>query len=364
MRLNNYLKSRINLVGALGLLIGLTSCGSYQYAGYENDGIYGSSERTVEYVEVAPAQDTQNNNSEYYQNYFREKALELDNIDTDELIFTDIDSYEGAYEVENDTLDYEGYGGWGQNSNDVTINIYNNRPFYSNYWYPWSWRNRFYPYYGWHNNIAFGYYYDYWYSPFYIGWNRPYWYNHYYPYYGYSNFYYGHNYYNRRSVAYNAGRRGSLYSNSNVSGITNRRNVVGRSATSGISRRSSISSTTNRSNIRTTSETVQRRRVVRAGDNVRPRTTTTRPRTTTTRPRTTRSNNTFTRPTRSSTRSSTTRTRTNNNYNRSSSSSRSNNNYRSSSSSNRSSGVSRSSSSSSSRSNSSGSRSSSRRNNL
>ena len=174
MRLNNYLKSRIKFVGALSLLIGLTSCGSYQYAGYEEDGIYGSSDRPVQYVEVAPVTDTQNNNSEYYKNYFREKALELEDINTDDVYFTDIDSYSSDYGAENDTLDYQGYGGWGQNTNpnDVTIAIYN-RPFMTGF-YPWSWRNRWFSPYGWHNQWAFGFY-DYWNSPFYIGWNSPNW---------------------------------------------------------------------------------------------------------------------------------------------------------------------------------------------
>jgi len=369
MLLKNYLNSGIKLVGAICLLIGFTSCGSYQYAGYEEDGIYGTSDRPVQYVEVAPV-ESQSNNSDYYTNYFKEKALELEDNTTDDVYFTDIDSYSSDYEVANDTLDYQGYGGWGQNTNpnDVTIAIYN-RPFMTGF-YPWSWRNRFFSPFAWHGNWGF---YDYWNSPFYIGWNSPNWYHPYYGFgfgFGYSNFWfnnfsgypyygYGNNFYNRRSYAYNAGRRGSIYSNSGVSGITNRRNVVGRSSLN-TNRRSSISSSANRT--RFSSDAVPRRRATFSGDDARPRrsTTTTRPRTTTTRPRTSRSNNTFTRPSRTTTRSSSTRS---NNYNRSSSSrSRSSGTYRSSSgSSSRSSGVSRSSGS---RSNSSGSRSSSRRNNL
>ena len=305
MRLNNYLNSRINLVGAFCLLIGLTSCGSYQYAGYQDDGIYGTPERTIEVVEVTPTQETPNTNSDYYQNYFREKALELDNMNTDELIFTDIDEYESST-IENDSLDYQGFGGWGQNSSDVTVTIYN-RPFINSY-YPWSWRNRFlYPYNGWYNGWAhwnYGYgFYDPWYSPFYLGWNSPFWFNNY-PFYGYgySNFYYGNNFYNRRGLAFNASRRGGIYSRSNLNGITNRRNFAGRSSNSTISRRNTAVST---NRVRSTSDAVQGRRAIGTRDGVRPRTSTTRPRTTTSRPRTStsRPSSTVTRP-RTTTRSS------------------------------------------------------------
>jgi hypothetical protein len=352
MRLNNYLNSRINLVGALCLLMGLTSCGSYQYVGYEDDGIYGSSERTIEVVEVAPTQETQNTNSEYYQNYFREKALELDNMNTDELIFTDIDEYESSA-IENDSLDYQGFGGWGQTSDNVTINIIDNSWGWNaglgwnagwgwNNWgwgRPWGW-NR------WNWNAGWGWY-DPWYSPGFIGWNRPYWYDFYCPPY-YYNRGFNNNFYSRRNLAYNTSRRGALYSSRNVITSTNRRTVVGRNSNATISRRNTAVST-NRVRSRANT-TTQGRRTVGTRDGVRPRTSTTRPRTTTSRP-----SSTVTRPrtTRSSgaTRSNTVR--------RSSSSSRSSN-----SSYNRSSStINRSGSSSRSSSRSSGSRSSSRRGN-
>ena len=37
----NYLKRKIPFLAILGLLFGLSSCGSYQYVGVDNDGIYG-----------------------------------------------------------------------------------------------------------------------------------------------------------------------------------------------------------------------------------------------------------------------------------------------------------------------------------
>ena len=196
MKLYNYLNTKISIIGVLSLFIGLTSCGSYQYASYDTDGIYGEPEQNVEYtvknVEYENQKVKETENSAYYKNYFKEKVTELDNMEGD-IIFTDIDSYQGAYGIENDSLEYqENYAGWGYSDN-ITVNIYNREPLYSSFWYP---------HYGWYNNWNFGFgYYDYWYSPFYVGWNRPFWHSYYgfgypyyygYPYYGgyYNNYYY------------------------------------------------------------------------------------------------------------------------------------------------------------------------------
>jgi len=142
MQINNYLKQKMPYLAILMLLIGLSSCGSYQYVGVENDGIYGSSNpQTV--VEV------QNGNAgnSYYKNYFREKSLEYDYMVNDGSVFTDIDTYQSGY-VENDTLidnNYQGYGGWGQNNNSVTINYIDNG------WNNWGWN-----YWGWNNWAGIG----------------------------------------------------------------------------------------------------------------------------------------------------------------------------------------------------------------
>ena len=226
------------------LALGLTSCGSYQYASYDYDGIYGEPEKSyeiknVEYKETG----NESENSAYYKNYFNEKATQLDY--TGDAIFTDIDAYQGSYGVENDSLNQENYAGWGY-SDDITVNIYNRTPLYDSFWYPG---------YGWYNDWNFGYgyygYSNYWYSPFYSGWGSPwnygfgfgygfpyygygYGYGYGYPYYGYNNFYYG-NIYNRRNLSYSASRRGSIYANNNISGITNRRSGI-------TNRRSSINS--------------------------------------------------------------------------------------------------------------------------
>ena len=131
MQLYNYLKPKMQFIGTLVMAFAMFSCGSYQYAGYENDSIYGDSERIVEYVNDEPAAD----NSQYYKNYFKEKTEQYAAItDGNDVIFTDIDSYEGDYVEENDTLYYDNYAGWGEDNTDVTINIYGGHAFNSIWW--------------------------------------------------------------------------------------------------------------------------------------------------------------------------------------------------------------------------------------
>ncbi len=232
MQFNYIQKSKMHFVGALGLIFGLASCGTYQYAGYEDDGVYGES-NTVEYR----AESTQDNSSAsksgsgYYNTYFKEKSQELDYISQEDAIFTDIDSYEGNYEVENDTLVDENpsYAGWGQNSTDVSINIYGGG-YYGSYWWgsPYYYSPWYYGYgYGYGNYWGYGYN-NYWcppyyYGSYYSGWYSPYYYS--YPYRYYGNHYYN-GYYNRRGYAYNSGRRGYINRNLNTSSRLNRRSTV------------------------------------------------------------------------------------------------------------------------------------------
>ncbi len=363
MQLKNYLKSKMHLISVLSLLFGLASCGSYQYVGQDDDGIYGTTERTVDYQEIVEHQEEPDaQNSNYYQNYFKQ-------LSQDDMVFTDIDAYEGEYDEENDSIAYQdSYVGWGEDNSDITININGGYGYNS-----MRWNNHFYPYSYWNygNIYSFNSYWD----PMYYGsyWDRPFWSNRYYgmPYYGYGygygyGYYYGNyhnNYYNRnyssRRLAYNSGRRGSIYSNSNIVGITNREGVVSRNTnrrsstrtnTNTTNSRSNATTNTRRSNDRDLGNTTSRRTV-----NSRPRTTTTRPRTTTSRPRTTTNRprtTTTNRPRTTATpRSNTTRSRSTTSSSRSNnrsssykpSSSRSSSNARSTSSSTRSSSSSRSS---------------------
>ena len=112
----------------LSLVFGLYSCGSYQYVGVDNDGIYGNTSRTVQY-EDAVVDAPQNSNSNYYQNYFKNKSLETQYMVSGGEIFTDIDSYQSGNYIENDSLtnNYQGYAGWGQANSNVTINYIDNK---------------------------------------------------------------------------------------------------------------------------------------------------------------------------------------------------------------------------------------------
>jgi hypothetical protein len=218
MQLNNALQSKLQLLGALAIVFSLYSCGSFQYAGNNNDGVYGeSNDRRIEQQQEESSQNatnSNNSNSEYYKDYFKEKSQQYNNVnDSDDVIFTDIDSYHSDYEeVENDSIQYEtGYAGWGEDNKNVTINIYN-RP-YQDFW----WR-RFYV----GHNLVLGYdwrFDPYWFpvygSPWNGGWiNDPWCYNNFYYRYGYRGgvysgfypWYYGR----RRAIAYNNSRRNSI----------------------------------------------------------------------------------------------------------------------------------------------------------
>lgn len=226
MRFINYLKTKVPALTIIGLTLGLTSCGSYQYVGQDSDGIYGTSKNDVEHKEEVAEVKEESSSNGYYQNYFKEKSTEMELASQEGEIFTDIDSYEGTYEEDTDNADVQsGYAGWGQQSDNVTINVYSNGFGYNSYWNSpyrwnrWGW-NR--PYYGgWNVGIGYAGY----------GWGNPFWCT---PYYGinyggygyaygnpYYNNYYGRNNYGRRGVAYNSGRRGTLLNRSSV--LANRR---------------------------------------------------------------------------------------------------------------------------------------------
>src|SRR5210317_2467410 len=106
MQFINYLKSKLPFYVALSFTFILASCGSYQYVGYDNDGIYGSEAIVTE-------QPVTSNNTNYYKNYFAEKSQQLV-IPEEDIIFTDIDSYEGDYNEVEDSIYVTGYAGWGQ----------------------------------------------------------------------------------------------------------------------------------------------------------------------------------------------------------------------------------------------------------
>lgn len=249
---DNYLKFNYPAIFLIVLIF--TSCGSYQYVGTDNDGIYDSTYDNVEYVEAT--QETTNSN-DYYQNYFKEKRLEYDAMAEESEIFTDVDSYSSDNYTEQDSIDntYRGYSGWGQANENVTINIYDNG--WNNWgWNTWGWNagfgwgwnswrwNRWYQPWGW--NVGFGWGWNNW------GWYDPFWCPPYYNYFQFNPYGYGL-YYNGRNVryggyAYNYGRRG-YYSNVGRSSLSRRSNLVNSTRNYNTPRRnSSIRSYTPRRN--------------------------------------------------------------------------------------------------------------------
>jgi hypothetical protein len=215
MKTNYFLTKKTCIYSLFGLFTLIaSSCGSYQNTSYyDNDGIYGGNEKTK------TKEDTKGNSS-YYKEYF--SSLNKEN----EQLFTDVEKYSS----QNDTIkknepivqNNTSYTGWGSNTDNVTINIYNNG------WYTPSW-GYYGNYWGW-NNGWYGNYWGYngWYSPSW-GWGWNSWYGNYgygynpYGYYGnnwgWNNGNLGHNY------AYSGGRRNTNFiSNGNGGGyISNRR---------------------------------------------------------------------------------------------------------------------------------------------
>ena len=102
------------LIGLVGLLV--TSCGSYQNSSYyDRDGIYTSSNRSNENQVASTA------SSQEYKNYF-DSRIELENDSTE--VFTDVENYSSNYQNE---ADYNtGYSAWGSNSDNITVNVYDN----------------------------------------------------------------------------------------------------------------------------------------------------------------------------------------------------------------------------------------------
>ncbi len=304
MQSNYHLRSKFYFVGVLASAFLLASCGSYQYAGYEEDSIYGSSNEDIRYVENTPTQDSNvetsnQDDSGYYDNYFRDKTTQYGSVTEDDVIFTDIDSYQGSYAGEGDYN--EGYAGWGEDHNeDVVINIYGghlfnsirwNRPWGWNYgwniglnWWnnPWGWNTGW--GWGWNNpwgwNTGFGWGWG-WNNPWY--WNTGFWCP---PFGGfYGN---GYGYYGSRAVAFNASRR-----NANGIASLSRRSSANNNANSNVGRRGTSlngQSSYNRNSRRSRTDVNRPNNSIRPNTAIRPNTSSrpanTRPPSNSTRPST------------------------------------------------------------------------------
>lgn len=271
-----YIKDKLPLFIALGFTSILLSCGSYQYVGNDNDGIYG--EQEVVYEENQPVTTTTNDNN-VYKDYFTEKELQYGEIPIDEnAVFTDIDSYSSTYADESTSEgDQTGQAGWGAANDNVTINFYNNG------WNNWGW-----------GRFGYGWYDAYWGYPY--GWNRPWawgWNNWGWNYgygwgwntgFGFNNgwcppgYYYGNNLIRNNRIAYHYGRRGATLNRSSLSrrsftNLSRRNSTTYRNRSTLRSR--SLNTRNTRSSIRPRTTTRSR---ARANSTMRPRTTTTRSR--------------------------------------------------------------------------------------
>ena len=190
------------------ILLFTFSCGSYQYSGYINDGIYQNDASTQTYALTESQEVDNKENNDYYKSAFNEKALMYSDNETSDQLFTDVENYNTS---NNDSI-IEKYGPWGDYKDNITINIhsYHHDGFWSRWRYPnWMWNygygygalstwgygynnywSRPFPYYGgmydpfnpfwgYYDSFFFGYGYAYGYPYGYYPWLRPYnsWYN-------------------------------------------------------------------------------------------------------------------------------------------------------------------------------------------
>lgn len=238
MHLKNNIFKKLPVLASIGLLFGLTSCGSYQYVGGNSDGIYGDSTTQPQTVNTDSQVANNSNANNYYKDYFKNKSLEIQDTNPGDEIFTDIDSYQGS-QVNNATEeDYAGYAGWGQNNENVVVNVQSgfnnfgwNRPFYGGFGF-----NNF----GYRGFNNFGFY-DPFYGGFYgnVGFYNPFINRRFFRYnnfYG-NNLFYGNRFYNRNRSVYYGNRLGGRTITGRTSGDVSRRRIAPSSRFSSTSRR-------------------------------------------------------------------------------------------------------------------------------
>ena len=300
---NTIIRKRLSVLLSGIFAILLTACGTHSNNGYGDvDGIYASDTETSVVEE-----DTNTESQSYYGQYFKAKAGAYSDLPEDGAIFTDIEAYNTTETLDADgniiieEVEYtEGYGAWGSNTDQVTVNIYNtgwnygywHRPYwwygagwgYTNYWYGpyigigYGWG---YPYYG-----GFGYGYPY-YSGFYNGYYNPYYNPYYYHGYVYNNIAYNRG---RRNVGYSPGRTALRASRTNFnSGRDSYSRSEGiRRANSNTARRSNSvyrnNTNTVRRNTQTTRPQTNNSRTIRNNNSSRSRTNTIRSSNNTARP--------------------------------------------------------------------------------
>lgn len=230
----NILRKALFFMAPVSFLM-LASCGSYQYSGYESDGIYGDTNRTYDRTNEQNQAASEDRNSSYYKKLFSEEAALYGDVIAEGAIFTDVEGYSSTGDYDALSAQATNYDGgnapWGEDPDRYTINIIDNGfygGFYDPYfafglygfnpntyispfwgpgfygpgvwgpWGPWGITNRFYGPYHYGSGFAFGFPVH----PFFYGG------------YGYHNPYnfYGNRYFNRDHIAYNNGRRNSYSS--------------------------------------------------------------------------------------------------------------------------------------------------------
>jgi hypothetical protein len=183
------------------------SCGSYQSATYDDDGIYNNvNTRNVVKKQVITKEVPVSNNVRYYEKVFSHPVVDYGQNNNEQEVFTDVDSYSTQTTGINTSAVIETYGAWEDADDSVTINVYTNpEPLFYNYWGPYNYWNNFY-YTGW------GFYGANWGWPYYgnhyVNYGYPYYNGYRYRNYGYAygrrgyavNSYYGRNTYNRRNA--------------------------------------------------------------------------------------------------------------------------------------------------------------------
>ena len=205
------------------LAVLFVGCSGYQSVSYYQDGIYGEVP-----LQDAPQQavNTPEQSGTYYKNYFSEKASQGIQ---DDYIFTTPDQYQNPTPEQTGEGNYQAYGGWGDQTDSVNVNLIYNRPFGWNM--GWGWYNAPYAlgrssfwgynYHPWY--FTFGHYHNPYYNPYNFGWGYR---GNYWNRWGYQNPYWDR--YSNRNVYRNApiynrlnGGRGSSSLSRSSSRITN-----------------------------------------------------------------------------------------------------------------------------------------------
>ena len=242
MQLYNFLLVKRSIL-LITFSVILLSCGSYQYSGNINDGIYDKNKNMHSQQELTqePVYEKEIKNS-YYQTVFSEKSMQYEEVESlNDSVFTDVENYEGL--VENDTIK-KNYAPWGEDIDHLTINLYMGHAYNSIRW------SRLWNYPIWLNNYGYGYgsawntwgygYNNYWLRPYLYGgfggyyndffspwgwggYGHPFYYSHY----NYYNYPYFQNQWNNTSIAYISGGRRSRNASSLRSGYTNNTTRIG-----------------------------------------------------------------------------------------------------------------------------------------